>query len=502
MTGTAQKIGSAMVWSVLARTGRFALGMVSSVIVVRSLGDHDYGVLSLIRTLLMFVVIVAGAGLGQAVLKFLPVLRVEKSSAEATRLVRRILVFHAISWVVLAVTVYLARGWIASMFQYEGFGTLIAAAVALVVFELFYAILTQILNSNFDTRMLSLATIAGHVTYIVGLLVVLPRGGGVLGVLLATAAGQLVSSVMLLGRLRPAVTFAGEDRGVALGTRRLAKYSIPFALIGVLNLVVWRQSETIFLAYFRSAAETGYFDLAYRMAQLILEFIPGVIWPLVMAGVSESYARNNKSLRTAIDRYYRMLFILCAPVCIAGIVLGGRMISIVFGPEMAPAAIPTQVFFAIFTVSFFGTPLSMALYVMEKTHINLVIYLFLAVLNVALDLLLIPRYGVIGAMVPVAIVILISPVIYRVVLGRFIDGVTIPVRFIGKCFMASSPLLLLIPLLRFVDGVVELVVVSILAVVIVVVSYKMARVLGKDERDMLGTIPIPMADRLLKFMSS
>ena len=98
--------------------------------------------------------------------------------------------------------------------------------------------------------------------------------------------------------------------------------------------------------------------------------------------------------------------------------------------------------------------------------------------------------------------ILISPVIYRVVLGRFVDGVTIPLRFIGKCFLASSPVLLLIPFLRFVGGIVELVVVSIVAAVIIVVSYKVAGVLGQEERDMLGTIPIPMADRLLKFMSS
>ena len=43
MGTTSQQIGSAAGWSVMARAARFALGMASSVFVVRTLGDHDYG---------------------------------------------------------------------------------------------------------------------------------------------------------------------------------------------------------------------------------------------------------------------------------------------------------------------------------------------------------------------------------------------------------------------------------------------------------------------------
>jgi len=88
MGRTTDQVGLAMAWSVLARAGRFALGIASSVIVVRSLGEHDYGVLSLVRTVLMFVVVVVGAGLGQAVLKFLPALRVDRAGEEARALLR------------------------------------------------------------------------------------------------------------------------------------------------------------------------------------------------------------------------------------------------------------------------------------------------------------------------------------------------------------------------------------------------------------------------------
>lgn len=282
----------------------------------------------------------------------------------------------------------------------------------------------------------------------------------------------------------------------------MAKFSIPFAIIGMLNFVVWRQSETIFLAHFRSASETGFFDLAYRVPQTMLEFIPGTIWPLVMVGISEVYSRNAGNIRLAIDRYYRMLFIICAPICLTGIVFAGKMVPIFFGEAMIPAAAPTQAFFAIFTLSFFGTPLSMALYVMEKTHVNLIVYVCLAVANVALDLVLIPRFGVSGAIIPVACVIFVSPFVYRAVLRRYVEDVGIPLRFIGKCFLASSPVLLLVPVLRFVNGVPELFAAVVVGVGLIVAAFKWLKVLGKEELDMLAAVPIPLARRFLRFMSS
>ncbi len=92
----------------------------------------------------------------------------------------------------------------------------------------------------------------------------------------------------------------------------------------------------------------------------------------------------------------------------------------------------------------------MALYVIEKSYANLVVYLALAVVNVGLDLLLIPRFGILGAVIPVGLVIAASPVIYKRLLGRYVSGTRIPYAFIGKCFLASSPVLLLLPFTGFI----------------------------------------------------
>ncbi len=500
MGTTARQIGTATAWSVISRVGRFALGMASSVIVVRTLGPHDYGVLSLIRTLLMLTVVVSGLGMGHAVLKFMPALRVAGSRAEANRLVRRVLAVNVGAWALLSALCWLGQDWLEARFSFEGLGVLLAAAVALSLFESLYARLSQMLFSAYDARTQSIGGLASHVVYIVLLAVLLPRGYGVIGVIVSAAAGYLVACVLVIRGLRQSLRFKAGDTGESIAIARLMRYSLPMALIGLLNMIVWRQSETVLLSYFRTAEETGFFDIAYRLPQTILEFVPATIWPLVMAGVSEAYARNTESLARAVDRYYRMLFLMCAPVCTVGLVMGGQMVTVLFGAQNLPAAVPAQVFFAIFTVSFFSTPLSMALLVMEKTHVNLIIYVVLAIVNIGLDLLLIPRYGVVGAMIPVGVVIALQPPLYRIALSREVDGVKIPFRFIARCFLASSPVLLLWPAMRFVDSAYTLAGAGLVAFALVIVSFRVMRVIGPAESEILRSIPAPFVGRLLKFI--
>lgn len=496
-----------MAWTMASRAGRMLLGIVTSALVVRGLGEHDYGVLSLLRSILMFVVLLAGVGTGQAILKFLPELRVQRSARAARRLVRGVFITHALVWLAMLAGAWAWRPSVERVFHVDGVGFYVLVAVALALFEVVFTVATQVLNASYDAARLSVAALVSHIVYAVGLLIAFGNGCGVVGVLAAAAAGNAVACALVWGRVRAATSFEGDQtrevaEASATVTRdRVLRYSLPFAAIGVLNLVVWRQSETLLLAHFRTPEETGYFDVAYRLPQMVLEFVPGTVWPLVMAGMSEAFARDRASLRRGIATYYRMLFALCAPICVAGVIAGGRCVEVLYGAPMSPAAVPTQLFFAIFTVSFFSTPLSMALYVLERTHVNLLIYAFLAVLNVGLDLVLIPKYGVYGAVVPVAVAILLQPFLYYAAVRRVDPGIAIPLGFIGRCFAASAFAVVMVPVLAVWGGAVGLVVAAVAGTVALAFGYRGLGVLGPDEIRMLARLPIPGAARVAAWLS-
>jgi O-antigen/teichoic acid export membrane protein len=497
-----------MAWSVTARAGRFVLGFASSIIVVRGLGGHDYGVLSAVRSVLMFVVLIAGFGTGQTLLRFLPALRVTRARDNARRLVRRVVAVHVVVWLLLLAFTLVFRAPLERLLKTPGAAEFCAIGVGLSLFEILFALFANVLNAAYDTARLSVASLASHVAYVAVVVPALRMGYGVTGVLVAAAVGNALACALVWPRLwtaldwepQPAAAGAVEGASERVAGGRFWRYSLPFAAIGVLNLVVWRQSETLMLAHFRSPEETGYFDLAYRLPQTILEFVPGTVWPLVMAGMSEAYTRDPARLSSAIQRYYRMLFALCTPLCVLGALLSGHAVPLLFGTQMQPAALPTQLFFVIFTVSFLSTPLSMALYVLEKTSLNLLIYVILAIINVGLDLILIPRFGVPGAMVPVSLAIAAQPVLYFLAARRHIPGLVIPFGFILRCVAACAPCVLVVAIMHWLDGVPGVIGAALVALAILPMTYRAAGIFGTGELAALAAVPVPMAGRLARYL--
>jgi O-antigen/teichoic acid export membrane protein len=369
-----------------------------------------------------------------------------------------------------------------------------------LVFEVLFALVGNVLNAAYDTARLSAASLASHIVYIAVVVPALHMGGGVVGVLVAAAAGNAIACAIVWPRVRAALDWGGNAIPEMVSVDRFWRYSLPFAAIGILNLIVWRQSETLMLAHFRSPEETGYFDLAYRLPQTILEFVPGTVWPLVMAGMSEAYARDRARLSGAVQRYYHMLFALVTPLCVLGALLAGRAVPVLFGTQMRPAATPTQLFFVIFTVSFMSTPLSMALYVLEKTSLNLLIYIALAIINVGLDLILIPRFGVPGAMVPVSLAIAAQPALYFIAVRRFVPDIKIPFGYILRCVAACAPCAIVIPILHWVGGMAGFVAASLAGLAVLPVSFRAAGIFGSEELTALGAVPVPLAGRLARFL--
>ena len=73
---TVEEVSRAMSWVVLAKVVRVATGFVANILVVRTLGKYDWGIYSILTSILGFVLVFILLGGGQTLLKFLPTVRV------------------------------------------------------------------------------------------------------------------------------------------------------------------------------------------------------------------------------------------------------------------------------------------------------------------------------------------------------------------------------------------------------------------------------------------
>jgi O-antigen/teichoic acid export membrane protein len=494
-----QKLGGALGWGVVARLARMVLGLGGSVLVVRGLGAHDYGVLAVLRTSLAFVTIVVGGGLTQGLLRYLPAWRMVAGQKRIRRALIAFVVLQTVLWVSIVLFFWLLRPWVGTLSN-ETVAGLLLLGVALALPEVLGNTATQVANAYYDSRRVSAAVVVSTLTYVALVAWLIQRGAGVAGVLWASAGSNLVLAFWLARRvpayLAETPVPPPADGGTGPSVRTVARYSVPFILIGILNLITWRQSEVLFLGHFRSAADAGFFDLAYRFPQMILEFVPGAIWPLVMAGFSEIYTRDPHALQRAGTAYYKLLFLLVAPLSVGGMLVGDLAIRFLYGSGFALSGTICQVFFFIFSVSFFATPLSMVLYVVERPWLGFGLYLINAAVNVGLDLLLIPRFGLWGAVLPVSLVILVSPLPYWWVLRRLGVAIRPPWHYLGRMYAASGAMLLLWPLRALVDSPLRLALLVLAGIVVWVVGMRLFRVLGSEEKSLIQRVNPRAWDRL------
>ena len=495
MTGASvlSKVSAAAPWTIVARVVRFVTSIGTSVLIVRTLGADDYGLLAIVRVTVAFLAVPAGVGMGQALLRFLPELSVTTGGQGGRRLLVTGLLIQTLAWGVLCVGVAFGGESLDRFFHVEISSFVLLATVLLLAGSL-RGFFDSALTASYETRLIAGLGLAGSISLLVLTAWLLHLGLGIRGILIAAGLAEMIPVV---GAARRAFrVYRGSGSGIA--PPRLFGYSLPFVFLTFLNMVTWKQSETLLLGHFATARDAGLFDLAYKLPQQLLEFVPESIWALVLAAMSESYTKNREGLRRLVDVYYRFLFFLVAPISVLGLVLGDRVLTVLYGPEWAPAGIYCQLFFLIFSISFFGTPLSMAIYVLEKSWANFVLALLFAVINVSLDLVLIPRFGLPGAMIPVALAVGISPFARWWMLRRFERSITIPWRFIGRAYRVALPLLLIIPFKGWIRDVPSLVIAGVIAGVMLLAAIRWMGLLTHIERDLIARSNLPLKGALLR----
>ncbi len=493
MTTTA-RASRAVPWSLAAKALRFAFSLATTMIVVRLLSPHDYGVLAIVRTAAAFVAAFAGLGMANAVIRFLP--ERETLGSGSRSLVRFATLIQLFGWILFLILIFMLRSRIDALYG-SPIGTPLLAAVAFLSGNMLFTVLQSSLTSTFRTKRLAALQIPLSILILILSWLALRSGYGVIGVLGAASLPYLAAAV-LFGPSMLRVLKGGKSPREG---KRILSYGLPLAVVEVFNLITWRQSETLLLGHFHGPEQAGIFDIAYRLPQLLVEFIPETIWPLVLAAFVEVYTRKKEMLGEMIGHYFRILFFLVTPITLFGALYGDLLIETLYGADRAISGNYARIFFLVFHVSFYGTPYSMAIYLLEKTWINLVLAGLFALVNIGLDLILIPRYGLAGAVPPVALAVGISPFLRAWVVRRIHGSIRPPWAFIGKCYLAAAPILLFYPLRSVLAVPIALLVIAVLSVITTVFALRVVRILGPEELIWIRQADLPGAEKIIKWFS-
>lgn len=308
--------------------------LVTGIFVARMIGAQDYGISTILRSLLQFAGIVAPLGLDLYLQKY-----IAKGTEDAgqVRMMANRLRLLAVALGILIVAALAAGGgaWLeAHIYRIPHFATLVVLTFVSLPFLSDMAILGGIYRGRFKPA--PQIAISFYVLPLLrlGMLVpVLGFGFGLEGVVIVTTASAIVSALLLNLHYQ-----FRQDRNVVIPVKNRPTWSDTFRHIEpsswlAASLFFYgsiRTIDVLVLGLFLAPKEIGEYGLISTMAQFI-QFIPHALSQTLGPTVAMLFAAGDLAgIRSALNSNLRRATIMAAPI-FAGVALWSQSLNIFFG---------------------------------------------------------------------------------------------------------------------------------------------------------------------------
>ena len=180
--------------------------------------------------------------------------------------------------------------------------------------------------------------------------------------------------------------------------QKLLTSSWQFALMGLFGGLMIN-IDTLIIGWFRTAHDLGLYGAAQRPI-LLLYMLPGFLSVSLFPIISKHFAEKNmEAIKNQVEKSIAITMLGALPLLAGGLVVGVPLTLFLFGESFAEAALPLQILLLTLPLVFAGTIIGSAIFACHKQKIFIVVYGLGALVNLLLDLLLIPKYGVGGSAV-------------------------------------------------------------------------------------------------------
>jgi len=171
--------------------------------------------------------------------------------------------------------------------------------------------------------------------------------------------------------------------------------SWPLALAGVFT-TIYSQTDSVMMGYWSQITQTGWYNAAYKIVRVAL--IPaGLITTGFFPALSVAFKESKEKLQKVWNYFMESMFFLGIPIVVGGIALAPRIINWVYGPTYYPSIFAFQILIIMAGIAFLYQPFSQALIVSNHQKRLFWVTFSGAIVNVILNLILIPKYSLYGA---------------------------------------------------------------------------------------------------------
>jgi O-antigen/teichoic acid export membrane protein len=186
----------------------------------------------------------------------------------------------------------------------------------------------------------------------------------------------------------------GSGRFLREKSKAMFSHAFPIAFASLLAMIYLRIDQ-VMLHKMVSDSELGQYVAAVKVSELF-ETLPSALM-ISVAPIFAVSAVDPERFRSYVDRTFRYLMVLAAALCVVMTVGATPVVQVLFGRQFLPAAPLLSVLIWSEIAVFFSTVVVNVLVAQNQQRLLPIPTLAGAGVNIALNLVLIPRYGAIGA---------------------------------------------------------------------------------------------------------
>ena len=266
--------------------------------------------------------------------------------------------------------------------------------------------------------------------------------------------------------------------------RDLVRQSIPFLAYGVIGVIYYR-IDTVLLQALTSTATVGVYGAAYRLFDTMV-FLPNIVIVAVMFPVMARFSVNSeRQMKLAIEKSVNFLLVAGIPIMVGMMVAAPNIIGFLYHRTDFTQSIPVlQALAPGLAILYLNSVWTTALMSLKLERVLPRIAATALVINIAGNLLLIPRLGAVGAALMTSLTELALMVMSLYVLPRHM----LPARSLATAVKAVGASLAMAVAIVLLSRSSILVILPVAAIVYGAVATALATVPRDDLEALFGAI--------------
>jgi len=292
---------------------------------------------------------------------------------------------------------------------------------------------------------LAIGTVAEYTLKVGGGIALLLNGYGLDAVLVIAILGRILGSVIAIPLLRK-LNIRTRLAFIRKNTGKLLRLAPTFLFIGIFATLYWR-IDIFMLSKLQPVEDVGYYGAAWRILELAM-VVPQSLCLSLYPRISSSALNNLDQLGRLGRNATRYLLALSLPTAVGITLLAGPLLELLYGAEFSAAADTLSVL--ILTLIPYGIVRYHAYVLLGANHqrIDLILNVGMSIINIMLNLALIPVYGHLGAAIATFISICVYGLLQYGYLVKKLPGHAAPVSLPAVVLVACTIMALLVWLMR------------------------------------------------------